>query len=246
MDDEHLVVEQGADRLDVWLDRPEKLNALPASSVESLADTFAAVTTDTTPVVVVRGRGDHFSVGADLAELEPETASERRATATRYMDLVASVRECPAPVVAGVQGRAIGAGFLLALAADFVVARPEATFSIPEVGLGMPVSGFATSLLPTLVGEHVARDWLFTGRDVDAAEAADVGFVSRLTATLDDELDDLVATLAANSSSAIAMLKSRMAPPAADVDDVREAEAEAMERAFTDGDAHERIEAYLE
>lgn len=246
--DDHVTVESGSERIVLTLDRPEKANALPRSTVATLTDAFASVEPDDASVVVVRGRGTHFSVGADLTELDPNGEAERRAVATAYSDLVVAIRACPLPVVAAVRGRAVGAGFLLALAADFVVATAEATFSAPEVQLGLPIAGFTTAVLPAITGEHVARDWLFTGRDIPCREAYRAGFVSRVAEEipLDEVVDSLVKTLMRNSSTAIASLKDRMAEPVRDPETLRETEAGAMERAFREGDASERINELLQ
>ncbi|MFC5973545.1 enoyl-CoA hydratase/isomerase family protein [Halomarina salina] len=248
MTDAHHAVTTDGEQVTVTLDRPGAYNALPVDAVDALVDAIRDLDRTDGSVVVVRGAGDHFSVGADLDDLDPADDAEARALSETYVDLTLAVRECPLPVVAAVQGRALGFGFLLALAADLVVATEDATFAVPEVRLGIPISGLAVALLPRLVGERRARDWLLTGRDVSAAEALSAGFVSRTAASddLDEAVADLTNTLEANSGHTIAALKRRLgAPvPSADVSTLREEAADAMARAFDDGDARGRLDEF--
>ena len=248
MTDAHHTVTTDGERVTVTLDRPDAYNALPVASVEALVDTVADLDRTDGSVVVVRGAGEHFSVGADLDDLDPADDAEARALSETYVDLTLAVRECPLPVVAAVQGRSLGFGFLLALAADLVVATEEATLAVPEARLGIPISGLAVTLLPRLVGERRARDWLLTGRDVPAEEALSAGFVSRTAAAddLDDAVTDLAATLEGNSSHTVATLKRRLGAPVppADVSTLRDEAADAMARAFDDGDARVRLDEF--
>ena len=245
---DHHTLSTDGERVTLTLDRPEAYNAVPVASVEALAETVADLDRTDGSVVVVRGAGDHFSVGADLDDLNPEDDVDARALSETYVDLTLAVRECPLPVVAVVQGRALGFGFLLALAADVVVATADATFAVPEVRLGIPISGLAVTLLPRLVGERRARDWLFTGRDVPAEEALSAGFASRTAPPedLDEAVTDLVSTLEANSGHTLAALKRRLADPVSspDVATLRDEAADAMARAFDEGDARDRLDEF--
>jgi enoyl-CoA hydratase/carnithine racemase len=230
---------------EVQLSRPEKRNALPMETVAALADCFESVEPADGRAIVVTAAGADFSLGADLADLDPESFADPAELAIPLQDLVGALRACPLPVVAGVQGRAYGAGFLLCLGADFVVASDEATFGLPEVDLGIPVAGFATTLLPRLVGERTARRWLLTGSDVDAETAADAGFVTETAPanSLQSALDELLGDLVDGSPTAIAALKTRLAPiEPPSREDARADEQNAMRAAYEDGDATERID----
>lgn len=233
---------------EVRLARPEKRNALPMETVGALGVLFDSVTQDDGSAIVVTARGEDFSLGADIADLAPEELSDPTRLAVQVQDLVIALRECPLPVVAGVQGRAYGAGFLLCLGSDLVVASENATFAIPEADLGIPVAGFTTTLLPRLIGERRARAWLFTGADVEADAAAEAGFVTEiatpeaLSATLDELLEDIVGS----SDTAIAALKAQLAPIETPTrQEARADEQAAMRSAYEDGDAPERIRRLL-
>lgn len=229
---------------EVQLSRPEKRNALPMETIAALAALFESIEQRDGSAVAVTAAGEDFSLGADVADLDPDGLSDPAALATPLQDLVVAMRGCPLPVVAGVQGRAYGAGFLLCLGADLVVASDDATFGLPEVDLGIPVAGFATTLLPRLVGERRARRWLLTGSDVDAGTAAEAGFVTETAPSdaLEDALDELLDELVDGSPSAIAALKTRLAPiEPPSLERARSDEQEAMRAAYEDGDAAERI-----
>src|SRR5699024_9710166 len=123
----------------VRLARPAKLNALPDGSLDAIVDFFDGVDSSDADVVTVGGEGEHFCVGADINELGSSEDNDHAASAARVQRLVDSIRRCPLPVVAGVRGRAFGAGFLLCLGVDLVVAAKDASFSLPEIRLGLPV-----------------------------------------------------------------------------------------------------------
>ncbi|MFC6766494.1 enoyl-CoA hydratase/isomerase family protein [Natrinema soli] len=232
---------------DVRLSRPEKHNALPTDTITALAESIDSVERDDGDALVVSAAGENFSMGADLADLAPDALEDPATLARGVEDLVLSLRECPLPVVARVHGRAIGAGFLACLGADLVIASEDAIFSVPEADLGIPIVGFAATLLPRTVGEHRAREWLFTGAEIDARTALEAGFATRVATpdTLDETLDDVLGALATTSTDAIASLKSHMAPlRIPDAETARRDEQAAMRTAYEDGDVSERLEEF--
>lgn len=245
--DSHLEIEEwrrdDGTVLALRLDRPEKLNALPFSTIETLAATFERVDRDRVDAVVLRGAGGNFCGGMDVEQSERRdfTDPERGG---RVHDAVAAVREAPVPVVAAVEGKAYGAGFFLCMAADLVVAAGDAEFALPEVRLGMPTGGYAPALLPRLVGERRAREWLLTGAPVGAAAAERAGFVTDVVddGELDDAVDELLTAMRGNSGLAMMHLKRQLASPVADLEAARERELDAMRDAWADGDVAERID----
>lgn len=240
---------EGGEGIELAIDRPEKLNALPVRSVDTLTEQFEGIERGDADVVTITGRGGDFCVGADLGEMDSHDAEEAVASANRLHRLVDAMRTCPLPIVAAVRGRAFGIGFVLCMASDVVVAGDGAEFGLQEVRLGIPVGGYSTALLPAIVGEMRARRWLLTGTPVSAAEAATAGFVTR--AVSPDEVDDAVAaeaaSFASNSATAIDLLKTQLADPVAGRDPaaVRANEVEAIRTAFAEGDANERIGEFL-
>lgn len=253
-DDPYVAVDRttraGSTVVEIVLDRPEKLNALPGDSIGTLTEVFESITIDSGSTVVITGAGEDFCVGADVSEFDLESEDAFAASAAHIHRLVEAIQGCPLAVVTRVNGRAFGIGLLVCMAADVVVARGDAEFGLQEIQLGLPVAGFATTMLPRLIGDHRAREWLFTGTPIAAEEAERSGFVTRIgtAETLDDAVDEYVAQFDSNSGPAIAILKDRMeiAPSIDDAETIREREQEDMRQAFRDGDLRERVREFRE
>jgi enoyl-CoA hydratase len=163
----------------VRLNRPDRLNALNRQLQDGLGEAFAAA--EAAPevrVLILTGAGRAFSVGADIEELE--TTAEGAARQLRAsLACLSSPERLRKPVIAAVNGYALGGGFELALACDIVIASDRAVFSVPEPTLGV-VPGFAMQRLPRLVGVMRAREILLTARRLSAQEAREYGLVSRV------------------------------------------------------------------
>ena len=160
----------------VWLMRPDKRNALSIQLRNELMDTLARWAEDERArVVILTGEGPAFSAGFDLGEFgQPELARAIRHNSTAYHRAVWSF---PKPLVAAVNGPAMGGGFDLALLCDMRIASSDASFGHPEIKFGAPP---LFTPLRWIVGDGVARDLCLTGRPIDADEALRVGLVSRV------------------------------------------------------------------
>jgi enoyl-CoA hydratase len=202
------------------LARPRSLNALDAGLMDELYETFAGLQDDpTTRVVVLTGAGSAFCAGMDIKDFgrPVPSASDGPAallTHQRYMSrLVVRLRELPQPVIAAVNGVAVGGGMALACAADIRIASPEARFGVGAVRLGLSGGEMGLSYhLPRLVGMGAAADWMLTGRLVDAAEAARTGLVGSVVdgAELLDAALALAAEILGNSPYGVRMTKQVM------------------------------------
>lgn len=163
------------------LNRPDKRNALSGELREALADAVdEAVAAESVRVVLVTGTAGHFCAGGDLASLDGITASEGRRRIQRGHRLQRMLIACEKPIVAAVEGYAMGAGAGLAMAADTVVVDAGTTIGFPflKVGLG---PDFATSyLLPRRVGVAAARQALLRARNFTGEEAVRVGLADEL------------------------------------------------------------------
>lgn len=151
------------------LNRPDKRNALDAALRKALIAALARHEADAdVGAVVVTGAGEAFAAGADLREMEARSTLEQRAFVSppHVYDAVAS---CPMPVVAAVNGLALGAGCELAMACDVRVVSAAAKMGQPEITLGLVPGGGGTQRLPRLVGRGRAARMLFTGEVLDAA-----------------------------------------------------------------------------
>lgn len=166
------------------LHRPHALNALNYDLLKELDDVLTHIEEDeTTKVVIITGSGDRaFAAGADITEMQPLSAMAGRSWARFGQAVFNKIENLPQPVIAAVNGFALGGGCELAMACDIRLAADNAKFGQPEVTLGI-VPGFAgTQRLPRLVGKGRAKELLFTGDIIDAREAYRIGLVNSVTA----------------------------------------------------------------
>jgi len=217
--------------LTVTIDDPATRNAFDRATMDELRDLFENLAYreplppkpgaghDVGPgggrrphVVVLRASGDVFCAGAHLGEMKAagETDLERNLAASLEMGaMFRAVRNCPAPVVARVQGPAYGGGVGLIAACDVVVAGLEAVFAFSEVRLGL-VPGVISPLVIGRIGPAAARRLFLTGEKVPVEEALRIGLVDRLAGTgaLDAEVERVVRALLAGGPAALGRIKS--------------------------------------
>jgi len=184
----------------VTLNRPERMNALTFESYADLRDLLAELPhRGDTRVLVIRGEGTGFCGGGDVNEIIGELIEMDAAGligfTTMTGDVIRAMRECPIPIIAGIQGIAAGAGSVIAIAADFRICTPQARFAFlfTKVGLSGGDMG-AAYLLPRVVGAGRATSLLMLGDTIDAETADRYGLVSELVE--DDQLDEAVNRLA--------------------------------------------------
>jgi len=183
MERENIIL-QRQDR--IWtliFNRPEKRNALDAQTVAEAHDALAEVEREAGEagaVVIVRGAGDQaFVSGADISQLHKRTPYD--ALASINQGLLTAVDNFTWPVIAAVNGYALGGGFELALACDIRVASETAVFGFPETGLGIIPGAGGTQRLARLVGLALAKELILTGDRIDARRALAAGVVSAVT-----------------------------------------------------------------
>ncbi|OZM70613.1 enoyl-CoA hydratase [Amycolatopsis antarctica] len=191
----------------VWLNRPERLNAVTAALVDDLLDALDAAGRSGAGAVILAGRGRAFCAGHDLKE--PTPAGDSRDRLERLQDVTRKLRALPQPVIAAVHGYAIGAGAEFALGCDLVLAADDAVFRFPEVGLGLSVTGAASRLLPLLVGPHKAKELLLLGEKIDAPLADRLGLVNHVVPAhaLMESAMTWASTLAARPAGAATLAK---------------------------------------
>jgi enoyl-CoA hydratase len=163
----------------VTVDRPKSLNALDTRTLQELEKAAADLARrEDLRGVIVTGAGEKaFVAGADIAEMNGMDSVQARhfgALGQRVMDVIAAL---PMPVVAAVNGFALGGGCELALACDFIYASENARFGLPEVSLGVLPGFGGTQRLARLLGRARAKELIFTGDIIDAAKAKDIGLV---------------------------------------------------------------------
>lgn len=175
----------------VSVDRRAKLNVVHTPLLQELRDALAPLHDDPAlRVVVLTGAGERaFIGGADIGEMATLDQDGAEAFITRIHEVCATLRDLPVPVIARIDGYALGAGLEIAAACDLRIASSRAVLGMPEVQVGLP-SVIEAALLPTLVGWGKARELVYTGATVDASEALRIGLVERVVAP--DALDDAV------------------------------------------------------
>lgn len=166
----------------VTVNRPDKLNALNAIVIAELGDAVTRIETDSAVRgVIVTGAGTKaFVAGADINELTDQGATGGRARAIAGQHVFRRLERCGKPVIAAVNGFALGGGCELAMACHLRVASESAKFGQPEVKLGIAPGYGGTVRLPRLVGRPRALELLLTGEMIDAAEAHRIGLVNRV------------------------------------------------------------------
>ena len=189
----------------ITLNRPDARNALNDAMCEDLRRVAQAVDPGVR-VVFVRGNGPVFCAGADVKERAGMSVDQVRARRLKAFAAYHALESLPMPSVAVVQGAALGSGVEIAAACDFIVATPDAAFGTPEAMRG---TIGATQRLPRVLGKRLAKDLMFTGRRLTAAEARAAGFVSRVVteAELEHELANIAQSIAMASPEAVRYAK---------------------------------------
>jgi 2-(1,2-epoxy-1,2-dihydrophenyl)acetyl-CoA isomerase len=199
----------------IRLNRPEKMNAIGAVTRQQLGDAIKqAERDDSVRVVVLTGSGRAFCSGADVTEMvggggmrTPEDVGN--VLRNEYMPMLTRLRTMPKPVIAAMNGPAVGIGASYALACDIRIAVPEAYILEAFVNIGLAPDGGVSWLLPRLAGTGVAYEMFFTGKPLQAADAHRLGVINRLVPAerLEAEVRELANHLASQPRQAMAAAK---------------------------------------
>lgn len=210
MRDLHLEVVGGVAML--VIDRPGARNALALQTMDELDEALETVRLQRARVLVIRGAGDKaFCAGGDIKELEGmRSESEAAAMAHRMRATLDRIPQLAIPVIAGLNGDALGGGAELAIACDFRIAAEHARIGFPQITLGLMPAWGASERLASLVGRARALSILLNGQSVAAAEAQQLGLVEVVVpkAMFKDRLHDVAVAIAAAPPAAVAGIKS--------------------------------------
>ncbi|SEL34951.1 enoyl-CoA hydratase/isomerase family protein [Haloferax larsenii] len=236
----------------VAFDRPEVKNAFTGDVARELSEALEEVTPEEFDAVVLTGDGDAFSAGGDIEAMakRDETAREAYERVRGTLGRVAeAILTAPVPVVAKVNGDAVGAGTSVVAACDFAYAAQDARFGASFVNVGLVPDAGATVTLPRLIGLRAAKELAFTGKLISAERAAELDLVNEVVATdeLDSVVDEMVETLASRPTETLALAKEAIhANLGRSWRDGLEHEAHAQTLAY-DTDSHEEgVSAFLE
>jgi enoyl-CoA hydratase/carnithine racemase len=237
-----LRIEERDDRVIVTLNRPEKRNAIDAGMVAALHELCASLEAQPKLLLLTGGTDGVFAGGADIGQLRDRGRLE--ALAGINVGIFERLRRLPMPTLAAVDGPALGGGAELAYACDLRICTSRAFFGQPEVRLGIMAGAGATYRLPALVGETLAKELLFTGRRVPAAEALAIRLVNRVVEEPDELLPAahaLLDEISAGSTLAVRLTKLALDAPAAHP--VAELLGQAV--LFEDDEKRERMDDFL-
>ncbi|MGM9941021.1 MAG: enoyl-CoA hydratase-related protein [Bulleidia sp.] len=165
----------------VTINRPKALNALNSEVLNDLEAVFDGIDQETVRCVVLTGAGDKsFVAGADIGEMSTLTKAEGEAFGKKGNDVFRKIETFPLPVIAAVNGFALGGGNELAMSCDFRICSENAVFGQPEVGLGITPGFGGTQRLARLVGAGYAKQMIYTARNIKADEALRIGLVNQV------------------------------------------------------------------
>lgn len=181
----------------VTINRPKKLNALNDEVLNELADVFKAIqVNDDVKGVIVTGAGDKaFVAGADIKELRELDNRSGRMASQKGQQIFQLIEDTRKPVIAAVNGFALGGGAELAMACHLRIAGENAVFGLPEVGLGLIPGYGGTQRLPELVGKARALEMILTGKQISADEAKQLGLVNEVSESPEDASVELLQTI---------------------------------------------------
>lgn len=233
----------------VYVDRPESMNAVNTSVVEELAASISTLQDSDVGAIVLTGTGDDaFIGGGDLKAFDEMSGIEWKTEfRSAIADLEYAIEEQGTPVIAAVNGVALGGGTEIAMMCDMIVAAESATFGQPETGLGIIPGAGGTQRLSRLVGYLKAKELILTGRHVPAEEAVDIGLANEMVPDeeFDEHIAELAETLANGSPTAQALAKEAINQTRSDIQAGLALESGLAALAFETDDKEEGVNAFL-
>ena len=252
MTDAPVILERRGPAAVVRLNRPDRSNALDRATVRELGRVGRELARDEgVRAAVLTGTGDRaFCAGADLKEREGMSEDDVRAMLDLYRTELAWLGEAPFPVVAAINGAALGGGLELALSCDLRTVAPHALLGLPETSLGIIPGAGGTQRLPRLVGSARALELILLARRLTADEALAFGLVNRIAAADSDLLDDTLTWLAPVLEGPPIALRAALAAVRAAATQPLETglgtERAGYERCLTSEDRREALRAFAE
>jgi enoyl-CoA hydratase len=234
----------------ITMDRPNALNALNSAVLDDLAEVIDHVDVKTIRCLVITGAGDKsFVAGADIGEMSELDQAEGRAFSKKGNDIFHRIETLQIPVIAAVNGYALGGGNELAMSCDIRIASENAVFGQPETGLGITPGFGGTQRLARLCGAGMAKQMIYTARNIKADEALRIGLVNRVVAAdvLMDEALKMASQIAKNAPIAVANAKAAINEGLdTTVENGAEIEENRFGKCFETHDQKEGMSAFLE
>lgn len=250
MENNVVLYEQRGNTCYITINRPQALNALNAHVLKSLNSILDIVKgTNEIATVIIKGAGNKaFVAGADIKAMSEMGSMEARAFSRLGQEVFNKIEKLPKAVIAAVNGYALGGGCELAMACDIRIATKKSKFALPELGLGV-IPGFAgTQRLPRLVGKGIAKEMMFTSKQITAEDAYRIGLVNEVVEeeNLISYCDEMAKTIGYKSKTAIEICKSSVNEGMElDIDKAMLHEADLFGLCFSTEDQKEGMRAFI-
>ena len=230
----------------VKLDNPP-MNAICTELLDSLEETLNLLEDDEgIQVVIIEGVGKAFVAGADISEMNEMSPEEAEKFSKKGQELFNKIENFPVPVIAAVDGYALGGGMELAMACDLIIASDRSVFGQPEVSLGI-IPGFGgTQRLPRIIGIKKAKELIFTGKKIGAKEAYEIGLINKLVdpENFMEEVMKLSKSISKNGPLAVKYAK-RAINEGTQLDNRLDKEVEMFKKCFETEDQKIGMDAFL-
>ena len=234
----------------VKINRPSKLNAMNIDVAKEIISTFKELDKDdSVRVIILTGEGDKaFSAGADIEYMSKITPDESEVYAKLGQEVTATIENVTKPTIAAVNGFALGGGCEVAMSCDIRIASDNARLGQPEVTIGIPPGWGGTQRLMRIVGIAKAKELVYTGKMIKAAEAKEIGLVNNVVSqeSLMEETMTMAKAIAANASLAVHMSKTAINTGRnADLDTGLGVELLAWRNCFSDPEREQRMTDFV-
>lgn len=235
----------------ITIDRPKALNALNTQVLQEIASAFAGLDLETVRCVILTGAGDRsFVAGADIGEMVDMDSAAGKELGITGNKVMRDIENFPIPVIAAINGYSLGGGNELAMSCDIRLASDNAIFGQPEVGLGITAGFGGTQRLARVIGSlSKAKEILYTGRNIKADQALEIGLVSAVypQEELMAQAEKMAAIIAANAPIAVRYTKEAINRGLqTDIDSAIAIEVDLFGACFDSADQKEGMNAFLE
>ena len=249
MDYKNLLVEVDSSIATVKINRPKALNALNTETVNELSDCFEKIEKDDSILaVILTGEGRSFVAGADIAEMSKMTPAEAKEFANAGMSTFRKIEKLSKPVIAAVNGFALGGGCEISMSCDMRIASTKALFGQPEVGLGITPGFGGTQRLQRLIGQGNAKYLIYTAQNIKADKAYEMGLVQEVVEPekLYDRAKEIATQIVKNAKAAVSYAKEAInTGNQVDIDSAMKVEENLFAMCFSTQDQKERMDKFL-
>ncbi|MDJ0913272.1 MAG: enoyl-CoA hydratase-related protein [Desulfobacterales bacterium] len=248
---ENIIFEVDNGLATITFNRPHAMNALNTDLLNEFENALISIADDeAVRLLILTGAGEKaFVAGADITELATYNALKAKRFAYRGQQILGQLQHLPIPVIAAVNGFALGGGSEMALACDIIYASDNAMFGLPEITLGLMPGFGGTQRLPRLIGMNRAKEMIFSGKMISAADAYAIGLVNKVCAagTLLDEVRQTAQTIASKGRVSLRAAKQAINRGInTDLATGCHIELDAFALCFASTDAAEGTKAFLE